>query len=43
MKLLGSTRSKVTKNRNRGIFCYLEITEVDLVRCNMLSNDYQHD
>ena len=40
MKLLGSTKSKLTKNENDENVPYLEITEV--VHCNIVKNDYQH-
>ena len=40
MKLLGSTRSKITKNEN---VPNLEITKVVLVHFNIVNNDYQHD
>ena len=33
MKLLGSTKSKITKNENGENVANLEITEVVLVRC----------
>ena len=41
MKLLGSTKSKITKNENGENACHLEITEVVLVHCNILNNNYQ--
>ena len=40
MKLLGSTKSELTKNENDENVPYLEITEV--VHCNIVKNDYQH-
>ena len=43
MKLLGSTKSKITKDKNGENVPHLEITEVVLVHCNMVNNDYQHD
>ena len=43
MKLLGSTENKVTKDKNGKNVPHLEITEVVLVHCNMVKNDYQHD
>ena len=43
MKLLGSTKSKVTKDENGEDVPHLEITEVVLVHCNIVNNDYQHD
>ena len=41
MKLLGSTKSKVTKNENGENFPYLEITEVVSRHCNVITNSYQ--
>ena len=43
MKLLGSTKSKITENKNGENIPHLEITEVILVHCNIVNNDYQHD
>ena len=43
MKLLGSTESKITKDKNAENVPHLEITEVVLVHCNMVNNNYQHD
>ena len=43
MKLLGSTNNMITKNENGGNVPYLEITEVVLVHCYIVSNDYQQD
>ena len=43
MKLLGSTENKITKDKNGENVPHLEITEVVLVDCNMVNNDYQHD
>ena len=43
MKLLGSTENKRTKDKNGENVPHLEITEVVLVHCNMVNNDYQHD
>ena len=43
MELLGSTKDKITKDKNRENVPYLEITEVVLVHCNMVNNDYQQD
>ena len=39
MKLLGSTESKITKDRKGENVPYLEITEVVLVHCNIANND----
>ena len=41
MKLLGSTKSKVTKNENGENVAHLEMTEEVLVDCNFFNNDYQ--
>ena len=41
MKLLGSTENKITKDRNGENVPHLEITEVILVHCNIVNNDYQ--
>ena len=43
MKLLGSTENKITKDKNGENVPHLEITEVVLVHCNILNNDYQQD
>ena len=43
MKLLGSTESKITKDKNGENVPHLEITEVVLVHCNLVNNDYQQD
>ena len=43
MKLLGSTKNKITKDKNGENVPPLEITEVILVHCDMVNNDYQHD
>ena len=43
MKLLGSTKNKITKDKNGENVPHLEITEVVLVHCNMINNDYQQD
>ena len=43
MKLLGSTENKITKDKNRQNVPHLEITEVVLVHCNSVNNDYQQD
>ena len=43
MKLLGSTKSKTIENDNGENMRHLDITEVVLVHCNVVKNDYQHD
>ena len=41
MKLLGSTENKITTDKNGENVPYLEITEVVLVHCNIVNNNYQ--
>ena len=41
MKLLESTENKITKDKNGENVPHLVITEVVLVHCNMVNNDYQ--
>ena len=43
MKLLGSTKNKITKGKSGENVPHFEITEVVLVHCNMFNNDYQQD
>ena len=43
MKLLGSTESKITKDKNGENVPHLEIFELILVHCYLVNNDYQHD
>ena len=43
MKLLRNTKNKITKDKNGDNETYLEITEVILVQCNIVKNDYKHD
>ena len=43
MKLFGNTKSKINKNENGKNVPHLEITEVVLVHCNIVNNDYQQD
>ena len=42
MKLLGSTKTDVGKDKNGEIVPKLESVEVVLVHCNLVKNDYQH-
>ena len=42
MKLLGSTKKVVDKDKNGENVPKLEIVEVVLVYCNLVKNDYQH-
>ena len=41
MKLLGSTKSKITKNENGKNVSYLEITEVVLINRIVVNNSFQ--
>ena len=41
MKLFGRTKYKITKDQNGENVTHLEITEVVLVDCNIVNNDYQ--
>ena len=43
MTLLGSTKSKITKNTNVEYVPHLEIIEVVLTHFNIAKNDYQQD
>ena len=43
MQLLGSTKSRITKDENGENVAHLEITELILVHCNIADNDYQED
>ena len=48
MKLLGSTKNKITKDKNGENVPHLEITEIILVTMNnitidIVNNDYQYD
>ena len=40
IKLLRSTKSKITKDENSENVPYLEITDVVLAHCNIVSNNY---
>ena len=42
-KLLGSSENKITKDKNGENVPHLEITEVVLVHCNIVNNDYQQN
>ena len=42
-KLLGSTKSKITKDENGENVPHLEITEAVLIHRTIVNNDYQHD
>ena len=41
MKLLGSTKSKINKDKNGENLSHLEITEVVLIHCYIANNNYQ--
>ena len=43
MKLLGSTESEITKDKNDENVPHLEIAEVILVNLNLANNDYQQN
>ena len=43
MKLLGSTKNKITKDKNGENVPHLEITEVVLVHSNIVNDDCQQD
>ena len=43
MILPGSTKNKITKDKNGKSVPHLEITEVVSVHCNIVNNDYQQD
>ena len=43
MKLLGSTKSKITKDENGGNVSSLEITEILLIHWNIVNNNRQQD
>ena len=43
MKLLRSTKDNIKKAKNGKNMSHLEITEVVLVHCNAVNNEYQRD
>ena len=43
MKLLGSVKSKITKDKNGENVPHLEVVELLLVHCDLVNNDYQQD
>ena len=43
MKLLGSIKNQITKDKNGENVPLVEITKVVLVHCNIVNNDYQQD
>ena len=43
MKLLGSTESKITKNKNGESVPHLEILGLVLIHCSLVNNNYQQN
>ena len=43
IKLLGSTKSKLTEGKNGENGPRVELTEAVLVHCNIANHDYQHE
>ena len=43
MKLLGSTESKIAKDKNGENVFHLEILELVLIHCNLVNNNYQQN
>ena len=43
MKLFGSSENKITKDKNSENVPDLEITDILLVHCNIVNDDYQQD
>ena len=43
MKLLGSSKSRITKDENGENVPHFKIIEVVLMHCNIIKNDYQQD
>ena len=43
MKLYGSIKRKITKDKNSESVPNLKIIEAVLVHCNIINNDYQQD
>ena len=43
MKLLESTKSKITKDKNGENVPHLKVVELVLIHCNLVNNDYQQD
>ena len=43
MKLLGNTENEISKSEKGENVTHLEITEIVLVHCNIVNNDYQQD
>ena len=43
MKLLGSTESKIAKDKNGENVPHLEIVQLVLIHCNLVNNNYQQN
>ena len=43
MKLIGNSKSRITKEENGKNVHYLEITEAVVIHCSIVNNDYQQD
>ena len=43
MKLLGSTESKITKDKNGENVPHLEVVELVLIHCNLVDNNHQQN
>ena len=43
MKLITSTKNKIAKDKNDENVPHLEVTEVALVHCNIVNNNYYQD
>ena len=43
MRLLGSTKSKITIDKNAENMLHSEITEIALIHYNIVNSDYQQD
>ena len=43
MKLLGSIKNNINKDKIGENVLHLEITEVVLIHCNIVNNEYQQD
>ena len=43
MRLIASTESKISKDKNRENVPQLEVVELVLVHCNLVNNDYPQD
>ena len=43
MKLLGSTESKITKDKNGENVPHFEVVELVLIHCNLVNNNYRQN